>query len=223
MCDSDVVMSAPAQLGLAMSASQRAELRRQKILAKGAERMSKVCGLTKSSSNGPVHPIEERQTELSDVTSAPAEHGELSTNSPAVPLAAFPANGDAPRSGSDKAAINHVRIAASGPFCELPSLSKLPVNDEGVSRIVSAPLPQRAPGLRSFHAMPADTAIQSRALRPLSRNFWWSAAVWAVAATFCCAVYAHTMHLLPPAPYVLILVVVTPNGFDAVLKCVAYL
>ena len=45
MCDDDSVVSAPASLAQQFSASERAELRRQKILAKGAERMSKVSGL----------------------------------------------------------------------------------------------------------------------------------------------------------------------------------
>lgn len=70
----------------------------------------------------------------------------------------------------------------------------------------------RAPLLRALE-LPclhrSHTHPPARTSHPTSRRFFlWHAAAWAVAVAFCAAVCAHTLQLLPPAPYLILLLLV---------------
>ena len=214
MCDDDSVVSAPASLAQQFSASERAEIRRQKILAKGAERMSKVSGLyPKASSDAigssPRDAVLERAASASEYSSS-AVRDEFSSPRTDV-AAAAPADAEAIQSSSQvDNDTNPVIRARSAQDCELPSVRALLHSSERPSR-TAAPM-QRAPGVRSFQPAASTSAVASNSARtshPTSRRFFlWHAAAWTVAAAFCAAVCAHTLQLLPPAPYVLLLFVV---------------
>lgn len=200
-------------------------------MAKGAERMSKVSGLYPKAScdatgSSPRDTVLERAASASAYSSSAVRDEVSSPRTDAAAVA--PAAAEAIQSSSqvDNGTYPVIR-ARSAQDCELPSVRALLHSSERPSH---APAPvQRAPGVRSFHPAPATSAVASnsaRTLHPTSRRFFlWHAAAWAVAAAFCAAVCAHTLQLLPPAPYVLLLfLVIAPRkgfAFSAVILTLA--
>jgi anti-sigma-K factor RskA len=172
-------------------------------LAKGAERMSKVTGLySKSSSDALACSPQVNAAE----TSSPATPSLDSVQGDewaacAVPAGARAAANRSANEGDDL--IQAVQSKSEGG-CGLPSIHKLQQNSEPVA---IAPAALRAPGVRAFQSTASAAAPSAPSTqRPLSRSSWWRVALVAVAVAFCAAVYAHTLHILPPAPYVLFLV-----------------
>jgi len=215
MCERDDVQSAPPALALPLSASERAEQRRQKILSTGAERMSKVSGLYTKSSSEALGSLPQDAVQSSAFAAAPlatAQNDEASRTAPHA-AAAPAAEAQVTEIGTqDDDSPHAVRRTQSAQDCALPSLRKMQLDSTSDHAHTLVPPSPRAPGVRAFQPTPAAAPVAKntkRASPPLTRFFWWRAAVWALAAIFCAAVYAHAVQLLPPAPYVLILIAVT--------------
>ena len=172
-------------------------------MAKGAERMSKVTGLyAKSSSDALACSPQVNATESSAAATPSLDSVQRDEWAAcAAPAGATTAANRSANHGDDL--IQAVQ-SKSEEGCGLPSIRKLQQNSEPVA-ITSAAL--RAPGVRAFQSTASAAAPSAPSTqRPLSRSSWWQAALVAVAVAFCAAVYAHTLHILPPAPYVLFLV-----------------
>jgi hypothetical protein len=207
----DNVKSSPAALALPISVSERAELRRQKILAKGAERMSKVTGMySKSSSDALV--CSSQGDAIKQLASSPSPSDSANRDETSHRVESVAADAGANQSTSlDDDDLIPVQRSKSVAECELPSIRDLRRNADELPRASPA---LRAPGVRAFHTVPAPRAPRaaapssSRTFQPLARGFWWRVALWAVTAAFCAAVCAHTLQLLPRAPYVLMLIAV---------------
>ena len=210
MCDDDAAALVTSASAAPLSAAERAEARRQKILAKGTERMSKVSGLyTKSSCDalGSAHQdvsLQHSQSASSPLVSSDQEKS--SNTATAVTSAAPSAEVQAALAVGGNADAAQQRQLA--PDCELPSIRNPKLQFTPPPPVSSSPV-LRAPGVSAFRPDSNLLAVAPSAPRPpLSPRFWWAVAVWMVAAAFCAGVYAHTLQLLPPAPYVLFLIVV---------------
>ncbi len=202
-----------------LTAAERAEARRQKILAKGTERMSKVSGLyTKSS--GDALESASREVVLGRFQSAPVSLSSseqekslnlVGTSQSASHAAHVPWNDEF--SANAAAAKDKQTI----PHCDLPSLSNPKLKCD-LSPPAFSSTTQRAPGVSAFRADSKLSAAAPNCSRPLPPRFWWTLATWVVAVGFCVGVYAHSVQLLPPAPYVLVLVVVIHRETFAALS-----
>ncbi len=173
--------------------------------------MSKVTGMyTKSTSDALVCSSQGDAMKLSASSASPSHSANRDEASLRAEYAA--ADAEANQSTSlDDDALMPVQRAKSAGECELPSIRDMRSNTDEPQRAAPA---LRAPGVRAFHSVPAPRAPRaaapssSRTLLPLAAGFWWRVALWAVTAAFCAAVYAHTLQLLPRAPYVLVLIAV---------------
>ncbi len=212
MCDDNAAALATSASAAPLSAAERAEARRQKILAKGTERMSKVSGLyTKPSSDALGSAHQDVLLQHSQSASLPlvSSDQEKSSNTATVATSAAP-------SAAAQAALavgGNADAAQQGqpaPDCELPSIRNPKLQFTPPPPVSSSPV-LRAPGVSAFRpdARNVLAVAPSTPRPPLSPRFWWAVAVWMVAAAFCAAVYAHTLQLLPPAPYVLFLILVS--------------
>jgi hypothetical protein len=191
-----------------MSAAERAEARRQKILAKGTERMSKVSGLYTKSSGDALGSVSqgtasEHLRSASALLDSSEEH-KSSITAKASPSASHAAHVQSTNSFCGNADAGQDKQIA--PDCELPSVSNPKLKFD--PPLVSSSPAQRAPGVNAFRADSKASHAVPKLSRPPSPRFSWTLAVWVVAVTFCVAVQAHTLELLPPAPYVLVLVAV---------------
>jgi hypothetical protein len=222
MFHDDTSKTAPAVPSLPLSATERAELRRQKILASGAERMSKVTGLYTKSSSDALACSSRAPASLAssgsllasakEVVYSPSEKATTATADAAAAAEVHPQSTQA-----DDGSIS-ARSTKSANICELPSIHKLQQKADPLLPV--APSPLRAPGVRAFRTDAAALLqpVPSSTRRPLATGFYWRAALWTVAVAFCAAVYAHTLRRLPPAPYVLILIAVRCACCDAIVS-----